>query len=136
MRMVRRKTYTSEPKTPLNQWVRDALAYMAETTGVEPTYDDVATALNRARLGSSYDKSTVQKMTTIRGVKLPEAVALSQFTGFPLPLENATEENINERINQLSDHRRMMVLQYLADQEALHRREASDQEKEAPEYGG
>lgn len=101
--MARRKTYTTEPRTYLNQWVRDALEHMYETQGVDLTYDEIADHLNRAKLGSSYDKSKVQKMTTIRQVKLQEAAIISRLTGLPVPDEKGGSDQVRGVILTIYD---------------------------------
>lgn len=121
--MARRKTYTTPPKDPLNQWVRDAIDHAFDHQGRDYTYEEIADELNRARLGRTYDKSMAQKMTTIRGVKLPEMNVISKLTGFPLPAEYAGAASLDDRLEKLPERRRQMVLDYLADQEALHSQE-------------
>lgn len=101
--MARRKTYTTEPRTYLNQWVRDALEHMYDTQGIDLTYDEIADHLNRAKLGSSYDKSKVQKMTTIRQLKLAEAAVISRLTGLPLPDEKGDADQVRGGIMSIYD---------------------------------
>ena len=64
----------------MNQWVRDALAHADDMS-----YDRAAEHLNNAKIGQTYDKSFVQKMTVDRKVSLAEATALSVATGYDLP---------------------------------------------------
>lgn len=116
-RMARRKTYTTPPKFAMNQWARDAFDHAADK-GLDLTYDEVADAMTRAQLGQVYDKSKVQKMTTIRKVSLAEAQVLSGITGFPIPDAHEYALSVDERLSRLSPDRRRRLLEMLDDLEA------------------
>lgn len=120
--MARKRTYSTQPRHATNQWLRDALAYCDENSGYL-TYDEVATALNRSSLKQTYDRSMIQKMTTIRQISLDEAKVLSQITGFPLAPEQQ-EESLSARFSRLSSGRQERLLGILDDLEAA---EAADQ---------
>jgi len=72
------------PSPVLARWLKSALKY-AEMSQV-----DMSKALTK-RLGRSFDKSAVNKMTKGgREIKADEAFAISEITGHPLP-ESATD---------------------------------------------
>lgn len=81
--MARKRAYKTPPMAQINQWVRDAIKH-AETRGKKVTFDLLADALTKAKIGQTYDKSMVQKMTTIRDVKASEARVIAEFTGYPI----------------------------------------------------
>lgn len=126
--MARKKNFSAPPKTPMNQWFRDALDHMSDR-GQAMTYDEIAAALSRQKIGAVYDKSIVQKMTTMRKISLTEASALSALTGYPLPDHDASAESLDERKSRLSAARQTRLLEYLAELEALERAAITDQEK-------
>lgn len=109
----------------MNQWLRDALTHCFDRDGFEPTYDDLAAALNQARIGASYDKSTVQKMTTMRAIKLSEAAVLSKATGYPLPSQARTAETFDQRRSKLTPERQELLARYLESLEELEKLEAA-----------
>jgi len=81
--MARKRAYKTPPMAQINQWVRDAIEH-AEIRGKKVTFDLLADALTKAKIGQTYDKSMVQKMTTIRDVKASEARVIAEFTGYPI----------------------------------------------------
>lgn len=114
--MARKKTFKSPPLSPMNQWVRDAFLH-AEANGNDLSYDEVAVAMTKA-VGSNYDKSMVQKMTTERKVSLAEASVISQMTGYPLPEEKSRALSLDERAARLAEPRRRIFLALLDQLEA------------------
>lgn len=117
MRMARKKTFAGEPVSRMNLWAREAFVH-AEQSGVNLTYQDVADAMTRAHIGTTYDKSMVQKMTTMRKVSLAEAQVLAKLTGYPMPAEGERALSLDERAARLSEARRQRMLDMLADLEA------------------
>lgn len=81
-----KKFRSAKPVSPMNQWVRDAVAHFGKT------YDDLAEELNKQKLGTTYDKSKVQKMTVKRRVSMDEARAISLITQYPLGDEDEAEQ--------------------------------------------
>lgn len=79
----------------MNQWVRDALAFSGMSQQA------LADALSRHPGLNNYDRSFVYKMTVSRRVRLDEAAAISEITGFPLPVEDEKAE-FERKFNQLS----------------------------------
>lgn len=73
-----RRFKETKPVAPMNNWVREAIEHYGQSMTA------VADAMNRANLGTKYDRSKVQKMTVGRRVTFEEAQALSQITGYPL----------------------------------------------------
>ncbi|SEN87585.1 hypothetical protein SAMN04489859_102039 [Paracoccus alcaliphilus] len=104
-----------EPQTLMNQWAKEAI----EHSGM--TMQAVADALSARRELGAYGRSMVQKMTKERRVRLDEAAALSEITGFPLPGESKGPELV-EQIQDLNPENRAiigsLVAQLLAAQEA------------------
>lgn len=62
----------------MNRWVREALDHSGMTQ------QRLADILTGRGLGT-YDRSMVQKMTKRRKVRMDEATAISEATGYPLP---------------------------------------------------
>lgn len=104
----------------MNEWAQKAFLF-AEANGKDLTYDDVADFMTKKKIGATYDKSMVQKMTATRRVSLMEAEALSEITGYPLPRDGMS---MDDRVSRLSDSRQKMIREILADLEAA---EAVDQ---------
>ena len=69
----------------MNSWVREAVTHAGLS------YQRLADILTGRGIGT-YDRSMVQKMTTRRRVRLDEAQAISEITGYPLP---AAQEQIS-----------------------------------------
>lgn len=84
-RMVGKPRYPKPPLTPINQWVRDAIA------ASEITQTRLADELT-ARMGVSYTKFTVRDMTTTRKISAQEASAIMAITGHPLPVDTALRD--------------------------------------------
>ena len=101
----------------MNEWVRQALTY-ASDAGDDLSYDEIANALTIAKVGGTYDKSKVQKMTIGRKVSLLEAQVISQLTKFPLPQPEQQATSLDERAARLSVKRQQRLLEMLADLEA------------------
>ena len=102
--MNNKPRYTTPPTHDMNQWVRDALAF------TDMTGPDLAAAMTRL-LGRNYDKSMIQKMTTLRKVSKPEAEAISQLTGYPLSSESG--DPFVSKLLQLLEHKRRLVQQLI-----------------------
>lgn len=89
------------PARPMNKWVRDALIFSGKTL------EAVAEMLEDAGVGS-YNRSAPHKMIKTRKVSLDEAVAISTFTGFPLP-RTLQQERIIDGFDKLSDQHQQTV---------------------------
>lgn len=92
----RNPRFGAEPKSAMNLWVQEALMQSGRTL------QETADMLNIATGRDGYNKSTVQKMTADRGVRLDEAVAISKFTNFPLP-RTLEYESALDGIKHLND---------------------------------
>lgn len=112
--MAGKPKYKNPPATPMNQWVRDALA----AAGL--SQQELGDALTRAGIGN-YDRSMIQKMTVARRVTMDEAQAIAAVTNHPLP-ENGLESQLPREYFLLSeDHRKAvntLIRGLLADQQA------------------
>lgn len=76
--MSGRPRYSRPAGTPINEWVRQALAH-AGISQSQLTRD-----MHKAGVIKN-DRSIVQKMTVNRKVSAEEAAAISRITGYPLP---------------------------------------------------
>lgn len=105
--------FSTEPLTPMNAWVREALEHSGHTL------QEVADELTAQGLGA-YNRSQIQKMTTVRRIRLEEAAAISRFTDYPLP-RTLEREELTDLVAQLSrenqDAIRTLVQSLLAAQE-------------------
>lgn len=99
--MAGKPKYKNPPATPMNQWVRDALA----NAGM--SQQELGDALTRTGIGN-YDRSIVQKMTVMRRISMAEAHAISSITSFPLS-ERDPDGQLPPEYYQLSEAHREAV---------------------------
>lgn len=93
--MARKAEYKTAPAQPINQWVRDALAYAGISQAA------LAKALHERGAISAPDRSIVQKMTVNRDVSADEAFAISEITALPTPNEASRPEAYDEILRLL-----------------------------------
>lgn len=75
----------------MNDWVREAL----EHSGI--SQKDLSEILTRRGLGA-YSRSTINKMTTRRAIRMDEAAAIAEVTGYPIPASEALSPQMDPMV--------------------------------------
>jgi len=95
----------TKPASPMNEWVREAILHSGRTAV------EIADLLNAEGLQTRYDRSKIQKMTTVRRVTVEEAKALARITGYPLDADGEIARIIDDL--QSLDRPQLLAVQAL-----------------------